>query len=66
MRNAATNLPFKPVYPLGARVGYVDTHGDLPGFIEVIENDAAMEQIFTRFYRASVGWDGTEPVRPFI
>jgi len=47
-------------------VGYVDTHGDLPGFIEVIENDAAMEQIFTRFYRASVGWDGTEPVRPFI
>jgi len=59
-------LAFQARVPTGGRVGYVDMHGDLPGFIEVIENGAAMEQIFTRFYKASLGWDGSEPVRSFI
>jgi hypothetical protein len=26
----------------------------------------AFEPVFSRFYRASIGWDGSEPVRSFI
>jgi hypothetical protein len=24
-----------------------------------------MEEVFTRYYAASLGWDGSDPVRPF-
>ncbi|HZD53524.1 MAG TPA: hypothetical protein VE175_10790 [Woeseiaceae bacterium] len=43
----------------------MDTRGELPGFIELIEVGDLMEAVFTRFYQASVGWDGSDPVRPF-
>ena len=51
--------------PSGARVGYMDTTADLPGMIELIELGAAFEPTFNRFYKASIGWDGTDPIRPF-
>jgi hypothetical protein len=38
----------------------------LPGFVELIELGGAFESVFNRFYRASIGWDGSEPVRSFI
>ncbi|HZF25704.1 MAG TPA: VOC family protein [Steroidobacteraceae bacterium] len=60
------NLAFQARVPTGGRVGYVDMRGAVPGFIEVIENGPAMEQIFTRFYKGSLNWDGSDPIRPFI
>ena len=33
--------------------------------VELIEMDATTDATFTRFYAASLAWDGTDPVRPF-
>lgn len=58
-------LAFRAGVPTGGSVGYMDTTGVLPGFVELIEIGDVMEQVFTRFYAASLGWDGSDPVRPF-
>lgn len=58
-------LAFRAGVPTGGDVGYMDTHGDLPGFVELIAVNEGMEAAFTNMYRASLGWDGSEPVRPF-
>ena len=34
--------------------------------IELIELGEAFEALFSKFYRASIGWDGADPVRSFI
>jgi hypothetical protein len=44
----------------------MDTTALLPGYVEFIEIGAGFEATFSKFYRASIGWDGTEPVRSFI
>jgi Glyoxalase/Bleomycin resistance protein/Dioxygenase superfamily len=59
-------LAFFSKVPSGGRVGYLDTKGRLPGMIELIELGADFEATFNRFYRASIGWDGQDPVRPFV
>jgi hypothetical protein len=59
-------LAFSAAVPSGGRVGYMDTTGVLPGFTELIELGGDFEQVFGRFYRASIGWDGKDPVRSFI
>lgn len=48
----------------GHRVGYMDTTADLPGMIELIEMKEASRALMTMVYRASLGWDGSDPVRP--
>jgi hypothetical protein len=58
-------LAFRAGVPTGGSVAYMDTKGALPGFVELIEIGDVMEQVFTRFYAASLGWDGSDPVRPF-
>lgn len=58
-------LAFVAGVPTGGSVGYLDTHGVLPGMLELIEVGPMMETVFTKFYQASIGWDGTDPVRPF-
>ena len=58
-------VAFRAGVPTGGSVAYLDTHGALPGFLELIEMGSAMEEHFTGFYRASLGWDGSDPVRPF-
>ncbi|MBI5090643.1 MAG: VOC family protein [Actinobacteria bacterium] len=58
-------LAFLCGVPTGGSVGYLDTKGELPGMLELIEVGPAMEPLFTKFYLASVGWDGSDPVRPF-
>jgi hypothetical protein len=58
-------LAFRAGVPTGGSVAYLDTKGALPGFIEVIELGPVMEETFTRFYAASLAWDGSDPVRPF-
>lgn len=58
-------LAFKAGVPTGGAVGYLDTKGAAPGFIELIPVNPATNEVFTRFYRESLAWDGSEPVRPF-
>jgi len=59
-------LAFGAAVPSGGRVGYMDTTAVLPGFTELIELGGAFEEVFGRFYRASIGWDGKDPIRSFI
>lgn len=58
-------VAFRAGVPTGGSVAYLDTKGALPGFVELIELGDQMEQAFTRFYAASLAWDGSDPVRPF-
>ena len=58
-------LAFEARVPTGGRVGYVDTTAELAGYLELVEMDAATDAAFTRFYAASLAWDGRDPVRPF-
>lgn len=64
--SAGHPLAFRLAVPSGGRVAYMDTTGVLPGYTELIELGGAFEEVFGRFYRASLGWDGKDPVRPFI
>jgi hypothetical protein len=54
---AETNIP--------NRNAYIDTRGELPFFIELIEATPNLEAIFGRVYHDSIGWDGKNPVRDF-
>jgi hypothetical protein len=65
-RASGYEMAFYARVPSGGRVGYMDTTRDLPGMVELIELGASFDTIFSRFYRASIGWDGAEPVRPFV
>ena len=65
-RAAGHELAFLAKVPSGGRVGYMDTTAQLAGFVELIELGGAFETVFNRFYRASIGWDGEEPIRSFI
>jgi glyoxalase/bleomycin resistance protein/dioxygenase superfamily protein len=58
-------LAFECWVPTGGRVSYVDTTAELPGYTELVEMDADTDAAFTRFYAASLAWDGSDPVRPF-
>lgn len=60
------SLAFLARVPTGDRVGYLDGGAGAPGFVELIESSELMESLFTRFWKASVDWNGDEPVRPFI
>jgi hypothetical protein len=63
---AGHDLAFFAKVPSGGRVAYMDTTRELPGYVELIELGAGFEALFGRFYRASLGWDGQDPVRPFV
>ena len=52
--------------PSGGRVAYMDTTAHLPGMIEFIELGASFDPIFGQFYRATIAWDGKDPIRSFI
>jgi hypothetical protein len=45
------------------RAAYLDTHGNFPTFVEIMETNDTVEAVFTAMYHASVGWDGSDPVR---
>jgi hypothetical protein len=58
-------LAFKAYVPTGGYVAYMDGGAGVPGFIELCSATPAFEEMFNRFYRASVDWDGSDPVRAF-
>ena len=59
-------VAFRAGVPTGGDVAYMDTHGAMPGFLELIATNPAMDRAFSRFYGAALSWDGTDPVRPFM
>jgi hypothetical protein len=65
-RAAGHELAFLAEVPTGGRVAYMDTTAQLPGYVELIELGGAFEPAFSKFYRASIGWDGQDPIRSFI
>jgi hypothetical protein len=65
-RSAGHELAFLLSVPSGGRVAYMDTNRELGGFTEFIELGGAFEPVFNGFYRATIGWDGKDPVRSFI
>jgi hypothetical protein len=58
-------LAWRAGVPTGGDVAYLD-HPGYSGFLELIAATDGMEEAFTRFWRASVDWDGSDPVRPFL
>lgn len=58
---------FRAAVPTGGEVVYLDDgHGPDRGFLELLPVTPAMDATFTRFWEASRGWDGADPVRPFL
>ncbi len=62
-----TELGYPEAYadrlPSGSRTVYLDATRDLPGMIELIEYTEAQERVYDAIYRASIDWDGREPIR---
>jgi len=59
-------VAFRAGVPTGGDVVYMDTHGQMPGFVELIATNAVMERVFAGFFGAALSWDGSDPVRPFM
>jgi hypothetical protein len=57
-------LAYEAVPSPGGAVAYFDALADLPGMIEIIKITPLTEAVFTLMQQASVGWDGSNPVRP--
>lgn len=59
-------LAFFARVPSGGRVAYMDTTAHLPGMTELIELGASFDPVFSRMYRSTIGWDGSDPIRSFM
>ena len=58
-------IAFRCGVPTGGEVAYFDTHGVMPGYVELIETSPGMERAFAHFYGAALAWDGSDPIRSF-
>jgi hypothetical protein len=58
---------FRAAVPTGGEVVYLD-NGDAAqwGFLELLPVTPGMDETFTRFWKASLDWDGSDPVRSFL
>lgn len=53
--------------PTGGEVVFLDPPNPVhPGFLELLPVTDQMEETFTRFWQAAQGWDGSDPIRPFV
>lgn len=59
------HVAFSTPVPSGGTVYYMGDLPGAPGFVELIPATRGMDEMFTRYWRASVDWDGRDPVRPF-
>lgn len=58
---------FRAAVPTGGEVIYLDNgSGAQWGFLELLPVTPGMDETFTRFWKASVDWDGSDPVRSFL
>jgi Glyoxalase/Bleomycin resistance protein/Dioxygenase superfamily len=58
---------FRSPVPTGGDVVYLE--GDCAGagiFLELLPVTPGMDAHFTSFWKAAQGWDGSDPIRPFI
>ena len=58
-------VAFRAPVPSGGAVYYMDDGRNEPGFVELIPATPGMDEMFTKYWRASVDWRGENPVRPF-
>jgi hypothetical protein len=54
---------FRVGVPTGGVVAYMEGSANLPGLIELLPVNPVMDVAFTEMWRASIDWDGTNPVR---
>ncbi|MEO8463706.1 MAG: VOC family protein [Gammaproteobacteria bacterium] len=59
------HVAFSAPVPSGGTVYYMGEGADAPGFVELIPATAGMDEMFTRYWQASVDWDGKDSIRPF-
>ncbi len=59
------HVAFSTPVPSGGTVYYMDDDRNEPGFMELIPATAGMDEMFTRYWKASVNWKGENPIRPF-
>jgi hypothetical protein len=59
------HVAFSTPVPSGGNVYYMGDYPGAPGFVELIPATPGMDEMFTRYWRAAVDWDGRDPVRPF-
>jgi hypothetical protein len=59
------DVAFRAAVPTGGAVVYLDNGRNDPGMVELIPVTPAMDETFTRFWRAAVDWDGADPIRAF-
>lgn len=58
---------YKAAVPTGGEVIFLDNGtGARDGFIELLPVTPGMDEAFTRFWRASLDWDGSDPIRSFL
>jgi hypothetical protein len=62
-KQAGYEVAFTDRSPRGVRLAYIDTTANLPGMVELIEVIPSLESRYTEMYKASLGWDGTDPIR---
>jgi len=58
-------VAFRAPVPSGGAVYYMCNGRNEPGFVELIPATPGMDEMFTRYWRASVDWKGENPIRPF-
>jgi hypothetical protein len=63
MEGDGYTLAFRAGVPSGGDVAYLDGGPAKPGMLELIEATPGMDRGFTAMWRASVGWDGSDPLR---
>ena len=56
---------FEAPVPSGGSVYYMDDGRNEPGMIELIPATPGFDDMLTRYWRASIDWNGNDPVRPF-
>ncbi|MGD6741900.1 VOC family protein [Streptomyces sp. BH106] len=56
-------VAYRAEVPTGGQAVYLDGGPEVPGFIELIPASSTMDELFTGFWRASVDWDGSDPMR---
>lgn len=58
---------FRSPVPTGGDVVFMEGgHHAAPAFLELLPVTPGMDAHFTSFWRAAQGWDGKDPIRPFI
>lgn len=66
-RACGYEVAYSAPVPTGGSVYYLDNgKGADEGFLELIPANPGMDAHFTSFWEASRGWDGSDPIRPFM